>query len=79
MGSEREFEAGAALAIALTIIPMSWPVYWALALILAALVVRIVWLSLGPAWARWGASALAVAFLAALIVPEMVTRIAGGH
>lgn len=75
MRGERELEAGLAVTIALAIIPMGFMAYLTLALILAALVVRIIWISLPRAWERWTASVAAVALLAALVGPEMAVRI----
>jgi hypothetical protein len=78
MRAERELEAGLAVTIALAIIPMGWLAYLTLALILAALVVRIIWISLPKRWERWAASVAALALLAALVGPDMLTRLGGG-
>lgn len=77
MGTERELETSAAVAIALAILPMSWIAYWALSLALMVLAARIVWLTVRPRAARLCASILAVAVLSLILVPEMLGRV--GH
>ena len=77
MRAEREFEAGAAITIALAIIPMNWLAYLTLSLILAGLVVRILWISIPKGWGRWAAMASAVALLVALTGPEALARLTG--
>ena len=74
MRAEREFEAGAAITIALAIIPMNWLAYLSLSLILAGLVVRILWISIPKRWERWAAIVGAVALLIVLTGPELLLR-----
>jgi hypothetical protein len=75
MRTEREFEAGAAITIALAIIPMNWLAYLSLSLILTGLVVRILWISISKRWERWAAIVGAVALLIVLTGPELLQRV----
>jgi hypothetical protein len=68
MKTEMEIEASAAITIALAIIPMTWLAHAVLAVILAGLISRIIWLSIPNVWERCTAIAGAVAVLAALLV-----------
>ena len=78
MATEREMETGAAVAIALAVIPMSWVAYWALSIALMVLGARIVWLSVRPRAARLAASVAAVVLLSLILVPEMIVRLGQG-
>jgi hypothetical protein len=69
MNREREFVAGAALSIGLTIIPLTGWIYWTLAAALLVLSIRLVDLSFTRVWAKLLGAVAVVLLLAASLVP----------
>jgi hypothetical protein len=74
MNKERDAEAGAAVAIALAVLPTSAVAYCALSLALMVLAARIVWLTVHTRAARLIGSLVALILLSLVLVPEMIGR-----
>lgn len=70
MGSEREFLTGVAIAIGLAIVPLTGWIYWSLAVILAALCVRLACLTFSSALSKMLGSVVAVLVVAAILTPH---------